>query len=266
MLIFTDLDGTLLDSKTYDFSAALPALIRIHSQKIPLILVSSKTRAEMEPLHKTLSLDSPFISENGGGIFFPPSFPLPQEYPCEMVNDNRMIGIGRPITEVLEKSKSLKKHFAFKGFSEMAVSQIADLTGLTAEQATLASRREFDEPIVLEDSTADVEMFCKKASDLGLDCVEGGRFIHLFLGSSKGKAVELLLAIYKQIDGPHLSVGLGDSPNDIPMLEAVDKAVLITGAGSVSLDGFSHPDLIKAEGNGPAAWNRVVLDLLSNIS
>jgi predicted mannosyl-3-phosphoglycerate phosphatase (HAD superfamily) len=109
-------------------------------------------------------------------------------------------------------------------------------------------------------------MFCKKASDLGLDCVAGGRFTHLFIGSGKGKAVELLLGIYKRAGDPFLSVGLGDSPNDVPMLEAVDKAVLMTAAESIPVNGFVHPDLIKTEGNGPAVWNRVVLDLLSDMA
>ncbi len=265
VLIFTDLDGTLLDDQTYDFTPALPALKLIHSLKIPLILVSSKTRAEIEFLKKKLSLDSPFVAENGGGIFFPATFTLPKDYSYERVNDYNAIFIGKPIKEVLKKASKLKEDFDFKGFSKMPPEEISSATGLGLEQAILASKREFDEPIVLKNPLDDKEIFCEKALDLGLGCVLGGRFIHLFLGCNKGRAVEIVLAIYRQLRGSVFSIALGDSPNDISMLKVVSKAVLMQDKDGVYIKDLVHPDLIMAEGGGPKAWNRVVLDILANI-
>jgi len=264
ILIFTDLDGTLLDDQTYDFSPALPALKIIHSQKIPLILVSSKTRAEIEFFRELLSLESPFIAENGGGIYFPTSFALPQEYTYTKVDGFKALFMGRPIKEVLERSRKLKDNFSFRGFSEMSVQEIASLTGLTLEDALRASKREFDEPILLEDPLDDREIFCKKAARYGLDCVFGGRFIHLFLGGNKGRAVEKVLDIYKQPRGATFSIALGDSPNDISMLKVVDKAVVMQGRDGTYIKGLAHPDIIEAEGNGPEAWNRVMLSILED--
>jgi len=264
-LIFTDLDGTLLDDQTYDFSPAIPALEIIHSRKIPLILVSSKTRAEIEFFRELLSLESPFIAENGGGIYFPTSFALPKEYSCEKVVGFNALFIGGPIKEVLKRSRKLKRDFNFRGFSEMPAQEIASLTGLTLEHALLASKREFDEPIMLQDPLDDKEIFCKKAAQYGLDCVYGGRFIHLFLGGNKGRAVETVLEIYRQLRGPTFSIALGDSPNDISMLKVVDKAVLMQGRDGTHINGLAHPDLITLEENGPEAWNRVMLDILANI-
>jgi len=68
-IIFTDLDGTLLHPQTYSFDAAMPALKLIKEKDIPLILCSSKTRAEIEVYRKKLDNQHPFVSENGGGIF-----------------------------------------------------------------------------------------------------------------------------------------------------------------------------------------------------
>jgi mannosyl-3-phosphoglycerate phosphatase len=266
ILIFTDLDGTLLDDQTYDFSPAIPALKSIHSLKIPLVIVSSKTRVEIEFFRKILSLDSPFIAENGGGIYFPTSFALPKDYSYEKVDGFNALFIGRPIKEVLERSRKLKENFNFKGFSEMSVQEIASLTGLTLEHAVLASKREFDEPIMLKDPIDNKEIFCKKAANYGLDCVYGGRFIHLFIGGNKGRAVETVLAIYRQLRGSTFSIALGDSPNDIPMLKVVDKAVLMRGRDGGYIKGLVHPDLIRAEGGGPEAWNRVVLSILADFS
>ncbi len=266
ILIFTDLDGTLLDQQTYDFDPALPALRLIHSLRIPLILVSSKTRAEIESIRRRLSLDSPFIVENGGGIFFPPTFRFPKDHPCERINGYNTIVVGRPIEEVLEKIRMLKGRFRFKGFSEMPPEEIASLTGLNLDQASLASRREFDEPIVLENPLDDGEAFCEEASDIGVDCIHGGRFMHLFLGGSKGRAVGIVLDIYRQLKGPIFSIALGDSANDISMLEAVDKAVLMRGKDGGPLRGLADSDLIEAEGSGPRVWNKVMLSILGDFS
>jgi len=266
ILIFTDLDGTLLDEETYDFKPALPALELIHSLRIPLIIASSKTRAEIEFLRKRLSLDSPFIVENGGGIFFPATFTLPEGHPYERVGGYNAILIGRPIKEVLERASRLRERFSFKGFSEMLPEEIASVTGLKLEQAILASKREFDEPIVLKSPLHDKEIFCKKASDFGLDCVYGGRFIHLLLGGNKGRAVEVVLDIYRQLRGPIFPIALGGSPNDIGMLEVVDKAVLMQDKDGAYIKGLGHPDLIKVEGSGPRAWNKAILSILADFS
>lgn len=83
IVIFTDLDGSLLDAKTYSFDAAGEALNALRVRNVPLILVSSKTRAEIERLRNTLDHPHPFVSENGGGVFIPKGyFDFPLEGAC----------------------------------------------------------------------------------------------------------------------------------------------------------------------------------------
>jgi len=263
IIIFTDLDGTLLDDRTYDFEPAMTALKHIRSRKIPLILVSSKTRAEMEFYRTELSLEDPFVVENGGAIYFPASFPLPDDSSFEMVDAYRQVLIGMPLTVLSEKIGQLREHFQFRCFSELTIEEIAALTGLTHEQAQRASVREFDEPIVVE-GAFDEDLLCKMARGLDLECVRGGRFFHLFCGGDKGKAVDEILSVYREQGLPVLSIGLGDSQNDVPMLWAVDKAVVMKNQDGGYIDVLNHPDLVKAGGRGPGAWNRVVLRILED--
>jgi mannosyl-3-phosphoglycerate phosphatase len=68
LVIFSDLDGTLLDRDTYSFEPARPALRLIKERDIPLVLSSSKTRAEIELHRRRLENHHPFTSENGGGV------------------------------------------------------------------------------------------------------------------------------------------------------------------------------------------------------
>jgi mannosyl-3-phosphoglycerate phosphatase len=253
----------LLDSETYDFSPAVPALNLIRSLKIPLILVSSKTRAEIEDLRKRLSLEAPFIAENGGGVFFPGTFSLPEDQDYRQVEGYKLVLTGRPIDEVLSKAIPLRREYDYTGFSEMSARAIAEQTGLSLREAGLAARREFDEPILLK-SPVHREMFCKKANDLGLECVEGGRFIHLFIGGDKGKAVQIVLSVYTRLWGPVFSIGLGDSPNDFPMLDVVDKPVLMRQRHGIYRGDLAHSDYLMADGFGPEAWNRIVLSLVAD--
>lgn len=51
-LIFTDLDGTLLDHETYKFDEAKEMLDFIKQNDIPLIIVTSKTKDEVIELQK----------------------------------------------------------------------------------------------------------------------------------------------------------------------------------------------------------------------
>ena len=71
LLFATDLDGCLLDATTYSFEGARPALSRLAEKGIPLVLASSKTRAEMLPLARALCLATPLIVENGGALLVP---------------------------------------------------------------------------------------------------------------------------------------------------------------------------------------------------
>lgn len=71
LVIFTDLDGSLLNHEDYSFTAARPSIERIKTAGIPLIITTSKTRLEVERLQQEMGIREPFIVENGGGIFFP---------------------------------------------------------------------------------------------------------------------------------------------------------------------------------------------------
>ena len=60
-VIFSDLDGTLLDSQTYSFQAAEPALLALRKQGTPLVLCTSKTRVKV--WRDRLHIRHPFTSK-----------------------------------------------------------------------------------------------------------------------------------------------------------------------------------------------------------
>ncbi len=259
-IIFTDLDGTLLHPKTYSFQEATSALELIRERGIPLVLCSSKTRAEMEVYRKRLRNKDPFIVENGGAIFVPMGYfslltgsALHDEY---IVN-----AFGRPYQEIREQFVRLREslHIPVRGFGDMTVTEIAALTGLSQEEAALARERDFGEPFVFENSVD--EGFLKGIERHGLHWTRG-RLFYVMGNHDKGGAVRLLKQWYERKHGMINTIGLGDAFNDLPLLTEVDHPVLVQKE-----DGSYDPDvriarLIKAQGIGPAGWNKAIMRLL----
>ncbi len=264
LIIFTDLDGSLLDHYTYSFEKAKPALSMIKKNQIPLIITTSKTRKEIEIIQKKLDIKEPFISENGGGIFFPEGYRNFHIENCLSVENYCLIQLGKSYREIVEFEKDIIKKVKLKGFYFMSVEEIANLTGLSIEEAKLAKEREFTEPFVLyeEDKLSFLE---KKAKERGIKITKGGRFYH-FIGENqdKGKAVKIVKDIFEKNTGEKvISVGIGDSKNDIPMLEVVDIPVLIKKYDG-TYESFSSKNLIKSEYPGSQGWNQVVINILNN--
>ena len=80
--------------------------------------------------------------------------------------------------------------------------------------------------------------------------------------NDKGKAVEMLKGLYRRKLGDIMTIALGDSPVDFPMLEKADYPILVRNYKGEHDGGISLPNLIKAEGIGPDGWNRALLSLI----
>ena len=69
VLIFSDLDGTLLNRDTFSFDEIKNYILYLISNDISLIPNSSKTKEEINEFNKKLGEDLPYIVENGAAIF-----------------------------------------------------------------------------------------------------------------------------------------------------------------------------------------------------
>jgi mannosyl-3-phosphoglycerate phosphatase len=266
LIIFTDLDGTLLNHEDYSFEDAKPALNRIKKNNIPLIIVTSKTRKEVEILQKELDIEEPFIVENGGGIFFPKKYKNFKISSCFSKNGYRVVQLGKSYEEIRKFVEKIKDKFEVIGFGDMSVEDVMKYTGLPYEKAKLAKEREFTEPFLIKDESK-IPQLQKLAMEEGIKITKGGRFYH-FIGvnQDKGKAVELTIKIFQlNINKKIISVGLGDSQNDIPMLKKVNIPVLIKKFDG-SYENVNIPNLIKAPFSGSKGWNFAVNSILDKYS
>lgn len=267
-LIFTDLDGTLLDHHTYSWDAAEEALAEIGRRSVPLVLVTSKTRAELEVLRRKLGHAHPFVTENGGGIFIPHGYFNLRIEGARRVGHYHCLALARPYFEVVAALEELaaEAHVNVVGFHQMSVREIAQNTGLSLDKARLARQREFDEPFFFAGARGKAtKKFVVVARQRGMEVTRGGRFWHLAAGSDKGRAVRYLAGLYGRATHrrPH-SVGLGDSPNDLGLLAAVDHGVLLPHPdGSFAREVLAKlPHVTRGAAPGPAGWNEAVLRVL----
>jgi len=266
LLVFTDLDGTLLDHDTYSFAPALPAITILKEKNVPLIFCTSKTRAEIEEIQLQLDNIHPFISENGGAIFIPKDY-FSHRFHFTRENSHYIIielGTSYPkLREVLNQMNTLFPG-KLRGFGDLTPKEVANLCGFSLSQATLAKKREYDEPFILEDESLE-DALEEIASRSLLQINRGGRFYHLIGNSDKGKAVLKLRDLYGQKSTNLKTVALGDSLNDLPMLKVVDYPILVQKPDGSYDPSVKLDNLILAPGSGPSGWCEALLKLVTTI-
>ena len=264
-IIFTDLDGTLLDRNTYGWEEAKPALTLCKRLKVPIILASSKTRAEIEVLRHKLSIYAPFISENGGGIFSQGKI-FKETPPGASFNKGLWKwSLGVPYSRLIEILQEIKNELGLqiRGFSEMSTEEISCLTGLDLESSRLASMREFDEPFIVPDQNPDVpQLLFNAAAKRGVTVIAGGRFYHLQGKNNKGIAMAKVISWYGKTHENVRSIALGDSPNDFSMLEQADLPVLVRSPKKFSELKKRIPGLRVTTQESPGGWNSAIMDIL----
>jgi mannosyl-3-phosphoglycerate phosphatase len=276
LVLFTDLDGTLLDD-AYSFTPAIPALERIREKKVPCIVCSSKTRSEIEHYRRQLSNNDPFISENGGAIFVPQGylgFRISDFRFEKVIGNHKKILVGEnggyEVVQLGEEYSRLRaaitglrsEGFPIRGFGDMSAEEVAGVTGLSLNEAAMAKEREFDEPFLFDGDDEQRRQLPKRIEALGLHMTQG-QFYHLLGDSDKGKAVSIAcLLFHKAFGGVMRTAALGDGPNDLPMLEAVDCPIVVRKADGSYHSRLEGKGFTKADGIGPEGWNTAVLTLL----
>ena len=264
-IVFTDLDGTLLDHSTYSFAPAADVLAELRRRRTPVVLATSKTRAEVRALIRALALESPAIVENGGALLLPRGhLRTPPEARRVRGFDVLPLGASRPALVQALREIAAETGARLRGFADMTSHEVRERTGLRGEAVRQAREREFDEPFLLETPVL-AEAVTKAAERRGLRVTRGRRFFHLTGDTDKGAAVRRLLELYAAEGRRFVSIGLGDAANDLAMLQAVDRPILVPRP-----DGSCDPDLERALPHaerapepGPEGWSAAVLRALS---
>lgn len=264
LMVFTDLDGTLLDHKNYSWQTALHAIKKLHALNFPLIFNSSKTYSEMIQLSEQMNNHHPFIFENGSSIAIPHKY-----FTHRIQEQNEIIHFGESYQTILEILTKLRKRYQYKfiGFNDASVEDIMAMTNLDKNHAFLAKQRQSSEPIKWLDSDSVLKDFKARLRENHLTLIKGGRFYNVMGQCSKGEAIFWLLKQYQQAEPETdwITVALGDSPNDIPMLESVAYPILISNPDISAPDIKKLKNITTPRQPGPEGWNKAIHDLINLI-
>ncbi len=257
-LVFTDLDGTLLDHSSYSYVPAMPMLRSLARRGVPVIPVTSKTRAEVEQLRSELGNEHPFVVENGAAIYIPQGY-FASRPPDTAVRDGYWLLELAPSRSLwLQRLALIEPEYRgeFSSFFRLGVTGIQRATGLSESRARQAGAREYSEPVQWLGTSERKARFIADLEGGGATVLQGGRFLSVSGPTDKGVALRWLRDCYRQ--QRHLDsirdLAAGDSGNDIAMLEAAETALLVRSPGHDFPVLQRCAGVIRSVAEGPAGW------------
>ena len=269
IVIYTDLDGSLLNHQDYSHAAADALLDELEQQGIPVIPVSSKTRAELVELRSELGNTHPFIVENGAAVFIPGDYFEKQPAGTLQQDGFFVREFSLPRSYWLQKLETVARQYRrdYTGFEALSNDDIVRLTGLDPDAARRAAQREYGEPLRWKGDEERKTAFIRLMEQHGATILQGGRFMHVSGDCDKGRALRWLNAQFaKAWDTPPVCIAIGDSHNDIAMLEAADHAVIIRSPSHEPPALARSDGVYLTEAFGPAGWDEGVRERLKTIN
>ena len=244
--VVTDIDGTLMDHQ-YDLTPALDTISLLRENKIPIILCTSKTAAEVRKIRLEIGNIDPFIVENGGAVYGKDEF---SEKEWEIV-------LGRSFADlklILDKLSN-DIDFPLKALNDLSYKEINKLTGLDEKNIELALDRHWSVPFINPPENKRTELY-NLIDKYKINIYQGNRMSHLLDSAShKGNAVLALKRYYNNFDVK--IIALGDSPNDLPLLEVADIPIVIPGINGPNislLENINNKEIIVAKEAHSKGW------------
>ncbi|MEH6590788.1 MAG: HAD-IIB family hydrolase [Halioglobus sp.] len=266
-LVFTDLDGSLLDHDSYSFAPALPRLQQLEAAHIPVIFCSSKTRAEILTLRDATSNTHPFIVENGAAVFIPEDYF--SEQPAQTCSRDGfwVYEFSQSRSRWLQILEGMEEEFngEFTCFHRAGVEGVARMTGLALPEAALASARDYSEPVQWLGSAESKAQFISRLQERGATVLAGGRFLGVGGDCDKGRALLWLRNVYQRNhpDSVLRDLAIGDSGNDVAMLEVGGSALLVRSPVHDFPKLEREADVFRSSKSGPDGWAEGVAEWLA---
>lgn len=261
-MVFSDLDGSLLDHHTYAYDAAQPALEKLRSNNIPLVLVSSKTRAEIEGIRASLGNTEAFIVENGAAVYVPKNLSGTPPAGCKDGGAFWVYETTARRAHWLEIIARVGANYPgqYQTFHAAGVQGIQAMTGLDHAEAAAANRRDYSEPVAWLGSADDKQRFVADLEAAGASVQQGGRFLSVSGDCDKGRALLWVRQYYQQLRQADTvtDIAIGDSGNDVAMLEVADTALLIRSPNHNFPSLQRTAAVMHSDSLGPLGWNEGV--------
>ncbi len=259
ILIFTDLDGSLLHRDTFKFEEIKDYIKELISKGILIIPNTSKTEKEILAFNNEIGSALPFICENGAAIkgLELLNSNLPKELILSREKDN--------LIKIFEMSVPINLQTKCKWLSEMDIKNQSLIFGLNDEKLKMALDRKYTIPFIFDGIKSEKNELFKIVKKKGLALQEGGRVINLTDKVNKAKALQVFVRFFKKNNKNVKTIAVGDNYNDLDMLKVSDYPCLVFN-DKFTLDQIPINDLISTNKPSPEGWADVIKMALVKIN
>ena len=276
LVIFTDLDGTLLDDDDYQFAPAGGGLFHLRREQVPVVFASSKTFQEQKRYQHEMELEGPMIVESGSAVVLPAGY-FPEdavrdtaeadagEIEVRSVGDRVVLVLGRPVDEVRRElaEAAAEAGVEVRGIGDMSLAELRERTGLPEAMAQRARAREYSETIWVDGGEEAWEELRSALRTRGLAARgDGAPATVVDAAADVGRAARLVTDLFRRASRSEPeTVALGDAASDLPLLEAADRGFLVERKGGGWIDADVE-GVERVEGVGPRGWERAIRSVL----
>ena len=234
ILIFTDLDGSILDRDTFKFDQIKQYMKKILNSGILIIPNSSKTESEIIEFNQELGENLAYISENGSvinGLNL-----LNSNFPNKIILSREKKELVEIFTNKVPENLQSKCKF----ISNLNKKDQINIFGLGETKLKYALDRKYTEPFLFEGSKNEKKDLTKILKKNSLTIQEGGRVINLCDNVNNIKVI-----------------AVGDNYNDLDMLKNSDLPCLVFN-DQFREDQINIDNLIISNRPSPDGWADVV--------
>ena len=259
ILIFTDLDGSLLHRDTFKFDKIKEYLKKLISKGIFIIPNTSKTEKEILEFNTELGTSLPYISENGAAIngLDLLNTNLPKELILSREKNNLIKIFENLVPENLQNK--------CKWLCEMNKTKQSLIFGLEDEKLKMALNRKYTIPFIFEGNKSEKKELSKIIKSKRLALQEGGRVINLTDKVNKAKALQVFVRFFKKNNKNVKTIAVGDNYNDLDMLKISDFPCLVFN-DKFTLDKIHIDNLITTNKPSPEGWADVIKTALVKLN
>ena len=245
--VFTAIDGTLVDSRTFDAGRNRVVINRLHAAGVPVVPMTVMTLDEIAPLAAELGFHHAMVIEAGGAIARRVDGAWQVE-PC-----------GPPAETLLDVIRDIEDRSGadLTIYSALPEDEAARVSGRTGEMLDRSTCRRFSEPFLID--RGDPTAVARAAGLLGFSVRRGRRFLHLCRECDEGEA---FLRVREEL-GCESAIGIGGSPVDAEFLSRADLAIVVP-----SLSGVPDAELVArvphariAAAPAPIGWATAINEL-----
>ena len=251
IVIFTDLDGSLLHRDTFKFDTIKDYIKSLVNKGVIIIPNSSKTEKEIEKFNEELGINLPYISENGSSIHGLNL--ITSNFPDKLILSREK----EELFKIFENKVPEELKVKCLQVSKMSKKQQENILGQKDVKLKDALNRKYTLPFLFKGDKNEKNKLLKVLNSNSLTLQEGGRVLNLCDNINKVKSMNRVIKILKKTEDKIKTIAVGDNYDDLDMLKSCDIPCLVFNDQFIQ-EQINIDNLIFSNKPSPEGWADVI--------